>query len=311
MADEVKRMNLFVSPHPHFSQGLTTKKIMLTVCASLLPLCVWGVYLFGIRALITILVSVAACIAFDFLYKRVTKRGGPGTDGSAIVTGLLLAMVLPPAIPVWMTILGALFAIVAAKEFFGGLGANVFNPALSGRAMLFISFPAAMTSWVAPFDGVSGATVLSGKAVSYVDMFIGREAGCIGESSALLILIAFGALLALKIIDWRAPVAMVAVVAVCTIISGNDVTEQVLSGGLLFGAVFMTTDYTTSPVTRGGRLVFGAGCGLITFLIRQFGGYPEGVMFSILIMNIVSPFLNNIIPKKYGYVKPVKKGGAK
>ena len=306
-----------ISPAPHFDSGVTTPYIMGMVIISLLPLAGYGIYLFGIPALITIIVSVVSCVVFETLFRVVTKQDIRVKDGSAVVTGLLLALVSPPAIPVWMIILGALFAMIVAKEFFGGLGANVFNPALSGRAFMFVSFARAMGTWSPPLDAESGATILdsltSGSASigleTYVQYFLGTRAGCIGETSALLILLGFVLLLVTKIIDWRAPVAMLAVTAVLSAFARVDPVMSLMSGGVLFGAVFMTTDYATAPVTKAGRLIFGAGCGLITFLIRQFGGYPEGVMFSILIMNIVVPFLNNIIPHKYGFVSP-KKGAA-
>lgn len=306
-----------ISPAPHFDSGVTTPYIMGMVIISLLPLAGYGIYLFGIQALITIIVSVVSCVVFETLFRVVTKQDIRIKDCSAVVTGLLLALVSPPAIPVWMIVLGALFAMIVAKEFFGGLGANVFNPALSGRAFMFVSFARAMGTWSPPLDAASSATILdsltSGSASigleTYVQYFLGTRAGCIGETSALLILLGFVLLLVTKIIDWRAPVAMLAVTAVLSAFAGVDPVMSLMSGGVLFGAVFMTTDYATAPVTKAGRLIFGAGCGLITFLIRQFGGYPEGVMFSILIMNIVVPFLNNIIPHKYGFVSP-KKGAA-
>ncbi|MDR3284148.1 MAG: RnfABCDGE type electron transport complex subunit D [Treponema sp.] len=311
--------NFYLTPSPHFSSGETTQNIMLTVIAALVPLSGYGVYLFGIPALVRILVSVASCVIFESLFRLISRRDIRLFDFSAVVTGLLLALVCPPSLPLWMLILGALFGIVVAKEFFGGLGANVFNPALSGRALLFVSFPAAMATWTVPFDTVSGATALSqikaGEFASdigtYLTYFLGKRGGCIGETSALLILLAFVFLLATKIIDWRAPVTMIVTTAAATALSGGDPLMAMLSGGLLFGAVFMTTDYATSPVTTGGRYIFGFGCGLITFLIRRFGGYPEGVMFSILIMNMLVPFLNNIIPHKYGWVKPKKTGATK
>jgi electron transport complex protein RnfD len=319
MSTEIKTQaetKIYLSPAPHFSSGVTTQQIMLTVVAALLPICIYGVYLFGVPALVRILVSVVACVCFESLFRKISKRDIRALDFSATITGLMLALVCPPSIPVWQLVLGDFFAIVVVKEFFGGLGANVFNPALSGRALLFVSFPAAMATWTLPFDTVSGATALdsikqgsfSADTVTYLRYFIGNRAGCIGETSILLILLAFVFLLVTKIIDWRAPVFFVCTTALLTLVSGGDALMAVLSGGLLFGAVFMTTDYTTSPVTCGGRIVFGIGCGLITFLIRKFGGYPEGVMFSILIMNIVVPFLNNIIPHKYGYVRPQKTG---
>lgn len=339
---------IYISSSPHFSARSSTRGTMACVIITLLPLAVKGVCLYGVNALITILASVAAAVASEYIFQKINKMPVRAGDGSAIVTGLLLALVLPPTVPVWMTILGAVFAIVVAKQLFGGIGANVFNPALAGRAFMIVSFPAAVgASWMKPavvieaeaaaraaealsgatavssattaIDAVSSATLLSsvkaGTAAitsdTYLQYFLGNRAGCIGESSILLILIAFVILLAAKIIDWRAPVAMVGTVALCTWIAGGDVLFALLSGGLLFGATFMVTDYATAPVTSGGRLVFGAGCGLITFLIRQFGGYPEGVMFSILIMNAVAPFLNHIIPRKYGYGKKAGKGASK
>lgn len=299
---------IYLSSSPHFSAKRTTSGIMLRVIAALLPLCVFGVVMFGLPALTTILVSVTSCVVFEWAFQRLTRQTVRVRDLSAIVTGLMLALVLPPSVPVWMTMLGALFAVVVAKGFFGGIGANVFNPALTGRAFLFVSFPVAMSTWTLPFDGVTGATVLGemkggvffADADMYLRYFLGTRAGCIGETSVLLILAAFVFLLASGVIDWRAPVAMVAVSALCAWLSGGDPLMSVLSGGLMFGAVFMATDYATTPVTKYGRLAFGAGCGLITFLIRRFGGYPEGVMFSILIMNVLTPFLNRLVPAKYG-----------
>ena len=212
-----------------------------------------------------------------------------------------------------MVVLGALVAMVVAKGLFGGIGSNVFNPALTGRAFMFISFPAAMGAcWFNPeIDAVSGATILSqikNGAVTatpdlYMQYFLGNRAGCIGETSILLILISFAFLALIHVIDWRAPLAMVATTAFFTLVTGGDVLLALLTGGLLFGATFMVTDYATAPLTGYGRLVFGFGCGLITFLIRKLGGYPEGVMFSILIMNCFTPFLNNLTRRMYGYGK--------
>ncbi len=326
--------SLFLSPAPHFAVPVSTPQVMFSVVAALLPLAAFGVYLYGIPALVTILVSVLSTVVFEALFRRVMKQDVRIGDFSAVITGLLLALVLPPATPIWMTILGAFFAIVIAKEFFGGLGANVFNPALSGRAFMLVSFTTPLTTWMAPrmvavSDAVSAATPLSfikpaegavltagqiaaktGFASStdyYWNLFMGQRAGSIGESGIFLILIAFIILVLVKVIDWRAPVAMMATAAVVTGLLGIDPLLTLLSGGLVFGAVFMATDYATSPVTPGGRLLFGAGCGLITALIRVFGGYPEGVMFSILIMNALVPFLNKIITRKYGWVAPAKK----
>jgi electron transport complex protein RnfD len=293
-----------ISSSPHFADNWSTAKIMLAVIIALMPLCVYGIVLYGLSALITILVSVASCVVFEFLFQKLAKQPVRVGDLSCIVTGLLLALVMPPAVPFWMVILGAFFAIVVAKGFFGGIGANVFNPALTGRAFMFVSFPIAMTTWSTPFaDAVSGATPLVSGGTDYMSLFLGQRAGCIGESSVLLIVLACLFLIVMRVIDWRLPISMVGTVALCTLIAGGDVLAAVMTGGLLFGSVFMITDYATSPVTPWGRVLFGAGCGLITFLIRNFGGFPEGVMFSILIMNVMVPFLNRIVPRKYGYGK--------
>lgn len=313
---------IYLSSSPHISHKATTPAIMLCVIIALLPVCVSGVVLYGISALITILVSVVSCVGFEFIFRKLTHQKNRCGDLSAVVTGLLLALVMPPAVPFWMIILGAFFAIVVAKEFFGGLGANVFNPALTGRAFLFVSFPAAMAKWhrtaFTSLDALSSATPLINgmKGFSYLDMFLGNRTGCIGESSIALILLAFIFLLVTKVIDWRAPVAMIATAVLYEwaftgsygLFSGDSLFA-LMSGGLCFGAVFMTTDYATSPVTAKGRLLFGFGCGLITALIRHFSGYPEGVMFSILIMNTIVSFLNKLTQRKYGYTSN-KKGAA-
>ena len=309
---------LFVSSSPHFNFKCSTQMIMGTVLIALLPEIIMGIVLFGLAALIRILVSVASCVLFEFLFQKVTKQKIVIANLSACVTGVMMALVCPPTAPVWMFVVGAAVAMIVAKGLFGGIGSNVFNPALTGRAFMFLSFPAAMgASWMTPktlggsIDAVSSATTLSAiKAGTFAiedgtlwQYFIGNRAGCIGETSVLLILISFAFLALAHIIDWRAPVAMVGTVAICSLIAGENVALSLMTGGLMFGATFMVTDYATAPITKKGRLVFGFGCGLITFLIRKFGGYPEGVMFSILIMNSVAPFLNNLTARKYGYGK--------
>ncbi len=307
--------SLFLSPAPHYAVPVSTPQVMFSVVAALLPLAAYGVYLFGIPALVTILVSVVSTVVFEALFRKIMKQDVRVGDFSAVITGLLLALILPPATPVWMTVLGAFFAIV-------------------GRAFMLVSFTTPLTTWMAPrmaavTDGVSAATPLSfikpaegailtagqiaektgfaSGADYYWSLFMGQRAGSIGESGIFLILIAFVILVLVRVIDWRAPVAMMVTAAAVTALLGVDPLLTLLSGGLVFGAVFMATDYATSPVTPGGRLLFGAGCGLITALIRVFGGYPEGVMFSILIMNALVPFLNKIITRKYGWVAPAKK----
>jgi len=330
---ESDKNEIFMSPAPHVVTPVKTQTLMLDVIIALLPLTAYGIYLFSIPALVRIIVSVLCCVGFESLFRKICRLDIRVKDLSAVITGLLLALVIPPNLPIWMLILGCFFAIVVAKEFFGGLGANVFNPALVGRAFMFVSFSGAMTSWIQPgnsiFDAVSTATPLKlinakeGIALSaseiaktlnlssstdlYTQLILGNHAGCIGETSILLILLGFAYLLFKKVIDWKTPVTMMATAVVITSIAGINPILTLTSGGLAFGAVFMATDYVTSPVTPKGKLLFGAGCGLITGLIRLFSGMPEGVMYSILIMNAVVPFLNKIIPVKYGYVKPPKK----
>jgi electron transport complex protein RnfD len=323
------------------------------VLIALGPVTVFGVVLYGVPALAVILVSIAASMAGEALFRLIIRQENRSGDLSAVVTGLLLALVLPPGTPLWMAALGAFFAVVVAKEFFGGIGANVFNPALSGRAFLLMSFPAAITGWTVPgrawraagalgagaADAVSGASIVSGatplavakaegvsgvavnlfasglsSGETYADMlktlFVGNHGGTIGESSILLILAGCFYLLVTKVIDWRAPLAMTASAFALSFVLGLDPLFGVLSGGLCFGAVFMVTDYTTAPLTAAGKLVFGAGAGIVTVLIRKWGGYPEGVTYGILIMNALTPFLNRLIQKKYGFVKPAKAKGA-
>ena len=317
---ESDKNEIYLSPAPHIASSVTSRKLMIHVLIALAPLALYGIYLYGAAALIRILVSMATAIGAEAAFRKAMGRDIRIKDCSAAVTGLLLALVLPPLIPIWIVILSAIFAIVVAKEFFGGLGANPFNPALVGRAFAFVSFSRLMTSWVVPhqgFDAVSTATPLSylkpseggistaaaiaekmGLASSgdvYLKLFLGDHGGCIGESSAVLILI-----------GWQIPVSMVVTAVAVGAIAGVDPLLTLLSGGLLFGAVFMATDYATSPVTFKGQLIFGAGCGFITALMRLFAGMPEGVMYSILIMNSVVTFLNKLIQRKYGFVKPVK-----
>ena len=330
---ESDKNEIFMSPAPHVVTPVKTQTLMLDVIIALLPLTAYGIYLFSIPALVRIIVSVLCCVGFESLFRLICNLDIRVKDLSAVITGLLIALVIPPNLPIWMLILGCLFAIVVGKEFFGGLGANVFNPALVGRAFMFVSFSGAMTSWIQPgnsiFDAMSTATPLKlinakeGIALSaseiaktlnlgsstdlYTQLILGNHAGCIGETSILLILLGFAYLLFKKVIDWRTPVTMMVTAVAITAIGGINPILTLTSGGLAFGAVFMATDYVTSPVTPKGKLLFGAGCGLITGLIRLFSGMPEGVMYSILIMNAVVPFLNKIIPVKYGYVKPPKK----
>jgi electron transport complex protein RnfD len=310
------------------------------VLVSLAPVSIFGIVIFGIPALANILISTATAVAAEALFRLVTKRDNRTGDLSAIVTGLLLALVIPPSTPLWITALGSVFAIIVAKEFFGGLGANVFNPALIGRAFLLMTFPAALTTWDRPShvlsagaDSITGPTPLRilqlGGGIDAVGaefaslklsgspdywstvktLFLGNHGGSVGETSILLILAGGIYLLLTKTIDWRAPAAMIAGAVLAVLPLGLDPLVAVLSGGLLFGAVFMVTDYVSAPVTAAGKLIFGFGAGIITALIRKWGVYPEGVTYGILIMNAITPFLNRLLQKKYGFVPKKKEAG--
>jgi electron transport complex protein RnfD len=316
-----KAVPLLLSSSPHIVSPINSRMMMGNMLIALAPVAIFGVVVFGLPALLNIIVAAASAIAGEALFRLVTKQPLRVKDLSAGVSGVLLALVIPPSMPLWMTALGAVFAVVVAKEFFGGLGANVFNPALAGRAFLLMSFPAAMTTWHNPQSGFAlaltdatssasllgmareGGNVVSGPYWQTVkDLFLGYCAGSAGETSTLLILAAFAYLLVTKTIDWRAPVSMVATAFAASFLLGFDPLVAILSGGLIFGAVYMTTDYVTAPLTPWGKIIFGAGAGLITVLIRKWGSYPEGVCYSILIMNCTVPFLNKILPRKYGYV---------
>jgi electron transport complex protein RnfD len=305
---------LLISYSPHIWSGFSTSKIMYIFLASLIFPTASAIYFFGLRALWVIIASTVTAPLVEFIIKKVRKKKFI-MDGSALITGLLLALTLPPRIPIWMVVVGSAFSIAIAKEAFGGIGYNIFNPALAGRAFLAICFPVEMTKWYLPqnigADAITSATPLSegfvfegSKMALYKNMFFGNTGGSIGETSALLILIAFLLLVIFRIIDWKIPVIFVATVAVFSLLWGDDVLFQVLAGGLMFGAVFMATDYVTTPVTGIGKTIFALGCGLITFVIRKFGAMPEGVCFAILIMNGFTPLIDRYVrPKPFGFVK--------
>ncbi|NLL36068.1 MAG: RnfABCDGE type electron transport complex subunit D [Fretibacterium sp.] len=305
---------LVIASSPHIHSGLTTQKIMGWVLLSLLPAGLAGACFFGARALTVVAVCVVTCVLSEALWQKAMGQPITVSDLSAAVTGVLLAYNLPPTIPLWMAGLGSVFAIILCKQFFGGLGGNIVNPALAGRAMMLISWPVAMTTWT--LNGVSGATPLAlikeGVSASVDalpplwDLVIGRVGGCIGETSAVALLLGGGLLIWKGIISWRIPVVYIAVVAVLSLLLGRTggVFYEVLAGGLLLGAFFMATDYTTSPMTARGQIIFAAGCGLLTALIRTFGGYPEGVSYSILIMNLTVPLIDGMTkPRILGEVK--------
>ncbi|MCL0058336.1 RnfABCDGE type electron transport complex subunit D [Dehalococcoidia bacterium] len=303
-----------VSPGPHLWRGQSISRIMYIVVLALTFPTIAGIYFFGYRALLVMAVSIAVAVLTEYGVKKLRKRPFV-MDGSAILTGLLLALTLPPTVPLWMVAIGSVFSIAIVKEAFGGLGHNIFNPALGGRAFMAVSFPVEMTSWVLPrgfvTDAVTTATPLAEGFVWQLDrlelykaMLLGNIGGSIGETSALLILIGGLLLIALRIVDWRIPLAYIATVALFTFALGQDAIFHVLAGGLMLGAFFMATDYVTSPITPKGRIIFGVGAGLLTVVIRLFGGLPEGVAFSILMMNAVTPLIDRHIKvKPYGLKK--------
>lgn len=313
-----------VSPAPHVRDVLTTEKAMKRVMLALAPATLFSIWAFGIKALGLILVSMAGAIITEYLIQKAMKKPVTINDGSAALTGLLLALTVSPELPWWMMAIGAAVAVGLAKHIFGGLGHNPFNPALVGRAFLLASWPVAMTTWSWPknslgwagvqADVISGATALGldkmgtlqnlNIRIPYLNLFIGNVSGSLGETSALLLLIGGLYLIFTKIIDWRIPGAFLGTVVVLSLVFQKDPLLHLLAGGLFLGAFFMATDWVTSPVTPKGRIYFGIGCGIITMLIRTFGGYPEGVCYSILIMNAVTPLLDRMtVPKRFGEVK--------
>lgn len=296
---------LIVSSSPHFNGGRTTQNIMLDVIIALVPAMVASVILFGFRAAVVILTCVATCVLSEYLCRRVMKRPQTVGDLSCVVTGILLALNLPVTINPLIAVLGGVVAIVVVKQMFGGIGQNFVNPALTARIILLNSFPSRMTHWVQPFDytatadAITTATPLgilkegAGEALpSYLDLFLGNNAGCLGETCALAILIGGVYLIARRVISPIIPVTYLATAALFSALFGRDPLFDLLSGGLLLGAFFMATDYTTTPATGPGKLLFGVGCGLLTVVIRVWGSYPEGVSFSILFMNILTPYID-------------------
>ena len=317
---------LTISSSPHAHSPVTTQTIMRDVLIALVPALLGSIYFFGFRALLVTLVSAAACVFFEWGFCKVRKLHCKTYDLSAVVTGVLLAFVCPVTIPYWTIILGDFFAIVLVKMLFGGLGKNIVNPALAGRAFMF-SWPVLMSNWVkvgfdnaagllSTADAVTAATPMSAMhqgalpEESILDMFLGNIGGCIGETSALLLIIGFIYLLYRKVITARIPLAYIGTVAILAFLfpQGNDriawMAAQVFGGGLMLGAIFMATDYVTSPLTKLGQIVYGIGCGIITILIRYFGGYSEGVTYAILCMNACAVLLDKIgRPVKFGAPK--------
>ncbi len=306
---------LNVTSSPHIKHPDTTSGIMLDVIIALLPACAFGCILFGLRAFLVLLVCVITAVAGEFIWNKALKKPNTIGDLSAIVTGLLLGMNLPSRIPLWMAAIGSVIAIIIVKQMFGGIGCNFANPAITARIVLLVSFPSAMTSFFAPItDTITSATPLTYLSLSSAEnmptlknLFFGFHSGCIGETSAFLLLIGGAYLILRRVISPIIPFCFVGTVALATLISGDNLAISVFGGGLMLGAIFMATDYTTSPTTPLGKVVFGIGCGLITFVIRKFAALPEGVSYSILLMNILVPHINKLTLKKpFGFIKEGK-----
>ncbi|NQT32545.1 MAG: RnfABCDGE type electron transport complex subunit D [Candidatus Omnitrophica bacterium] len=307
---------LTINVAPHVFTPVDTRYMVRGVIKALIPATCASLYFFRWQAFLVIIASIAGCVLTEYAIQKFRKKQITLGDSSAVLTGLLLALVLPPVLPLWMAFLGGVFAIAFGKEIFGGIGCNIFNPALLARAFLMATFPVALTTWSQPItlDAVTTATPLGlikfgGAATPYMSLFLGNVGGCIGETSAIALLLGMGYLLYTKIIDYRVPLAYIATVAVFAFITHainpklfpGTPLFHILAGGLLIGAIFMATDPVTSPVTAKGRWIFGIGCGLITMIIRIWGGLPEGVMYSILCMNALAPLINRVTkPKRYG-----------
>lgn len=312
-----------VSSSPHIRSGATTASIMRDVCIALIPTLFCAVLYFGVRALFITALCVIFCVGFEFLWQKFTKKDVTIKDGTAFVTGMLLAFNLPVTVPWWIPLIGSFVAIIIAKQFFGGVGNNFINPALAGRAFLLASWPVLMTRWVVPYttgffisaDMVSAATPLAilknasaGQLPALHDMFFGTICGCIGETSDFALLLGGIYLVARKVISPRIPVSFILTVAALFFIFPNtghshveSMLYNVLGGGLTLGAIFMATDYVTSPITKKGQLIMGIGCGVLTFVIRKFGAYPEGVSYSILLMNTATPLIDRFTqPQTFG-----------
>lgn len=314
-----KKMSQFIDTYaPHVKTKEDSSRIMTYTILALLPAVMAGVYLFGMRSIVMIAASIIAAVVTEYLMLFLRgKKAVPADVLSAAITGLLLAMVVTASTPWWMIVLGSVFAISIVKHAFGGLGFNIFNPALAARAFMLASWPVIMTTWPRPFDAVTGATHLAlvktrvlemsitnmpAHFDTYRQLFIGNRAGSLGETSAIALLIGAVFLLVKDVIDWRIPTGFILSVAVLSAAFGYDPVFQVLAGGLILGAFFMATDPVTKPIGRTGRWVFGIGCGVITAMIRFLGGYPEGVCYAILIMNGLTPLIDRyIIDRIYGH----------
>ena len=334
MTGDYKALKLIASSNPHIRNNEDTRAIMLDVIIALCPALAWSVYRFGFRALLAAAVSVGSAMCWEWLYRKALKKPQMLGDLSAAVTGLLLSMVCPVTLPYWMLVVGNFFAIVVVKQLYGGLGKNFMNPALAGRAALVACYASQMTSWIDPnagwaplslrgVDVVTAATPMAmigedfaGLTGTYSvsDLFIGFTGGSAGEISAMMLLIGGLYLIFRKVISWHIPAAYIGTVALLSLLfpRGNDPVQYMLysvfGGGLMLGAFFMATDYVTSPVTKKGQLIFGVGCGLLTVFIRVFGSYPEGVCYSILLMNCTVWIIDkHVKPTRFGVTKEAEK----
>lgn len=309
--DNNKEEKLTLSTSPHIRDRDNVNKIIWCVIAALMPAAIAGLYFFKWNAFRVIAVSVLSAVITEYAMQRLMKREVTIKDGSAVLTGLLLGLVISPLVPWWAAMTGAVFAIAIGKQIFGGLGHNIFNPALTGRVFLIAAWPALMTKFLLP-DGATGATPLGlwkleSITTGYSQLFFGNIGGSVGETSAIALLIGAAFLFYKKIIDWRIPTTFIGTAVIFALIFRQDPIFHVLAGGLLIGAFFMATDYVTSPITKNGKLIFGFGCGLLTMILRLFSGYPEGVMFAILLMNTATPLIDRFTAiKPFGYRKKKK-----
>lgn len=307
-------MNLRISTAPHIRHGETTQSLMLQVIIALTPCVIAGVYRFGLSAALLLAVSMLTAVLAEYIWQKLAKQPVKVQDLSALLTGLILGLNLPPTAPWWLAVIGSALAILLVKQLFGGIGDNFVNPALAARAILLASWPVHMTKFIQPLNGlvsgvdaVTSATPLMMPNVNIVNLFTGNIPGAIGEVSKMMILLGLLYLVFTKVISWRIPVCMLATTALMAWLLGGDPLRAILSGGVMFGAVFMATDYTTTPMTAKGQIVFAVGAGLIVAIIRKYGSYPEGVTYAILLMNIVTPLIDKYMrPKLYGQPKKQK-----
>lgn len=308
-------MKVNITSSPHITSSSSTQKIMLDVIIALMFPLIGGVYVFGVRALLVTIISIIGAVLAEYVWDKLTKKDNTVSDLSAVVTGMLLAFCCPVSIPFWMILVGDIFAIIIAKQCFGGIGKNFINPALAARAFMLASFPAAMTAWnvsmgcISGWDAVTSATPLAANPgeYGYLTLLLGKNPGCIGETSVIMILLGAAYLVIQRVIDLKIPIAYLSSIALFTWIFGGegffagDPLYAILSGGVMLGAFFMATDYTTSPISGKGKIIFGIGCGVINGIIRIYGNLPEGVTYAIMVMNALVPFIDKFtLPKKFG-----------